>query len=163
MTVAKKTKPESYRKQRKVGLFSLLFIALCFVMPSAVAQSLIFSQYYFSPSNLNPALAGLEKDLFLGVNHRSQWRDLQVPYNASLFTFTCPFFAAKPKLYHAGGMAFSLSQETAGTNQLYRSVHGQLSVAYNLQLDYESRNILAFGLQGGLVRNTIDDSHLQWG
>lgn len=161
--MAKKTGPESYRQQSKAGIFSLLFIAFCFVMPSAVAQSLIFSQYYFSPSNLNPALAGLEKDLFFGVNHRSQWRDLQVPYNASLFTFTCPFFVAKPKLYHAGGMAFSVSKETAGTNQLFRSVHAQLSVAYNLRLDYESRNMLAFGLQGGLVRNTIDDSHLQWG
>jgi type IX secretion system PorP/SprF family membrane protein len=163
MTVAKNTRPEPFRKQGKAGFFSLLFIAFCFTMPSAVAQSLIFSQYYFSPSNLNPALVGLEKDLFFGVNHRSQWRDLRVPYNASLFTFTYPFYVAKPKLYHAGGIALSVSQETAGSNQLYRSVRGQLSAAYNLRLDYENRNILAFGLQGGLVRNSIDDSHLQWG
>lgn len=163
MIVAKNTGTEPFRKQSKAGFFSLLFIAFCLTIPSAIAQSIIFSQYYFSPSNLNPALAGLEKDLFFGINHRSQWRDLTIPYNASLFTFTCPFFTAKPKLYHAGGVALSLSQETAGSNQLYRSFRGQLSAAYNLRLDYKSRNILAFGLQGGLVRNSINDSHLQWG
>jgi type IX secretion system PorP/SprF family membrane protein len=164
MTVANKIVTGAVRKQSKAGFTGLLIMmSFCFAMPSAFAQSLIFSQYYFSPSNLNPALAGLEKDLFFGVNHRSQWRDLQVPYNASLFTFSSPFFVTKPKVYHAGGVAFSVSQETAGSNQLYHSVRGQLSAAYNLRLDYENRNILAFGLQGGLVRNTIDDNHLQWG
>lgn len=163
MTVAKNTGPQAFSKQKKAGFFSLLFIAFCIALPSATAQSLIFSQYYFAPANLNPALAGFEKDLFFGVNHRSQWRDLQVPYNASLFTVTCPFFVAKPKLYHTGGVALSVSRETAGINQLYRSFRGQLSVAYNLRLDYENRNILAFGLQGGFVDNSIDVHRLQWG
>lgn len=132
-------------------------------MSPAVAQSLVFSQYYFSPSNLNPALAGFKKDLFMGISYRSQWRDLQVPYNASLFSFNCPLFVEKPKLYHVGGLAFSVSQETAGSDQLYHSIRGHFSAAYNLRLDYQSRNVIAMGLQGGFVQNNIDNNHLQWG
>lgn len=154
---------QQIKQQSKLRFLCLLLFAICYAMPAAVAQSLIFSQYYFSPSNLNPALAGFEKDLFLGVNYRSQWRDLQVPYNASLFSFTYPFFMAKPKLYHVGGMAFSVSQETAGSAQLYHSVRGQLSAAYNLRLDYQNSNILTFGIQSGFVQNKIDKNNLQWG
>jgi type IX secretion system PorP/SprF family membrane protein len=123
----------------------------------------VFSQYYFSPSNLNPALAGLEKNLMVGANHRSQWRDLQVPYAASLLTFNYPFYIAKPNTFHAGGLAFSVSQETAGPNQLFRSLRGQFSGAYNLQLDNLNRNTLSFGLQGGFVRTSLDGGQLQWG
>ncbi len=126
------------------------------------SQSLILSQYYFSPSNLNPAYAGLEKDIFLGANYRSQWRNLQSPYNASVFSVSYPVYVVNPKPQHVGGVAFSVSKEAAGTSGIYSSLQGQLSAAYNLRLD-EYRNILVFGLQGSFVQNKIDTDKLQWG
>lgn len=142
---------------------TLLGLLCCLVMSPAAAQSLVFSQYYFSPASLNPALAGLEKDLFLGVNYRSQWRNLQLPHNASLFSLTYPLFMAKPKQYHAGGLAFSVSDESTGNPGLYRSVRAHLSAAYNLRLDYQSKNIIAMGIQGGFVQSKLDGNNLQWG
>ena len=136
---------------------------LSFGVSQSPAQSLVFSQYYFSPPNLNPSLASLEKDLFVGVNYRSQWRDLSVPYNATLFSVICPVFATKPALRHLGGFGLSLSKETAGVNSLYQSYRGHFSAAYNLPLDYQSSNILAMGIQGGFVQKRLNDMALQWG
>jgi hypothetical protein len=36
----------------------------------AHAQAPVFSQYYSSGLYLNPALSGLEKDIYLGMNYR---------------------------------------------------------------------------------------------
>ena len=127
------------------------------------AQSLVFSQYYFSPPNINPSLASLEKDFLVGVNFRSQWRDLTVPYNATLFTLICPVFATKPSLRHLGGFGLSLSKESAGANSLYQSYRGHFSAAYNLPLDYQGNNLLALGIQGGFVQKKLNDMALQWG
>lgn len=154
---------EQIRRKESVYLWCILLFSFCYFQPPAVAQSLVFSQYYFSPSNLNPALAGFREEIFVGASYRSQWRDLQVPYNASLFSFNFPLFVEKPKLYHVGGMGFSISQETAGSDQLYHAVRGHFSAAYNLRLDYQSRNVIAMGLQGGFVQNRIDNHQLQWG
>jgi type IX secretion system PorP/SprF family membrane protein len=134
-----------------------------FGISQSAAQSLVFSQYYFSPPNINPSLASLEKDLFLGVNYRSQWRDLTVPYNATLFSVICPVFATKPTLRHLGGFGLSLSKETAGINSLYQSLRGHFSAAYNLPLDYQSSNLLAMGIQGGFVQKSLNEMALQWG
>jgi len=144
---------------------SVFLCVLCWFMAfeQATAQPLVFSQYYFSPPNINPSLASLEKDLFLGVNHRSQWRDLTVPYNASMFSAICPLFATKPTLRHLGGFGIALSKETAGPGNLYQSLRGHFSAAYNLPLDYQNKNLLALGIQGGFVQKKLDEAGLQWG
>lgn len=140
-----------------------LYLFIMFLSLNANAQSLVFSQYYFSPPNINPSLASLEKDLFLGVNYRSQWRDLAIPYNTTLFSAIFPVFATKPTLQHLGGFALSLSKETAGMEISYESVRGHFSGAYNLYLDVQKKNLLAMGIQGGFVQKKLDALYLQWG
>lgn len=135
---------------------------LLLVCQGGFSQSVIFSQYYFSPSNLNPAYTGLEKDIFFGINYRSQWRNLQTPYNATLFSASYPLYVANPKPVHVGGMAFSVSRETAGVSDMYSSLQGQFSAAYNLRLDAH-KNMLVFGLQGSFVQNNMNTGSLQWG
>ena len=153
---------QKYKCVRKRCIFLCTSLVLLVVTPSA-AQSLVFSQYYFSPPNINPSLASLEKDLFLGVNHRSQWRDLTVPYNATLFSMICPVFTTKPSLRHLGGFGIAVSKESAGIGALYQSYRGHFSAAYNLPLDFESRNLLAMGIQGGFVQKRLNEMALQWG
>lgn len=137
---------------------SILFL-ICHV---STGQSLISSQYYFAPANINPAYAGLEKDLFFGLNHRSQWRNLQIPYNATTFSASYPFYVAKPKAVQVGGIACAVSQENAGVANMYSSLQGQFSAAYNLRLD-SHKNLLVLGLQGNIIQNSVNPESLQWG
>lgn len=151
-----------YTRVLKLCVFLCISLLLLGIRQTA-AQSLIFSQYYFSPPNINPSLASLEKDLFVGINYRSQWRDLTVPYNATLFSVICPVFATKPSLRHLGGVGIAVSKETAGVGTLYQSYRGHFSAAYNLPLDFEGSNLLAMGIQGGFVQKSINEMALQWG
>ena len=50
---------------------------------SAIAQGIHFSQYYNTPMLANPANTGLmaDRDYRLGVNYRTQWGAVPVPFN----------------------------------------------------------------------------------
>ncbi|MBA4058472.1 MAG: hypothetical protein C0490_27390, partial [Marivirga sp.] len=74
------------KRKRYITLFVLLIVS----MPSLHAQSPVFSQYYASSLYLNPALSGLEKDIYFGMNYRSQWSNLGLPFNTFQFSFIKP-------------------------------------------------------------------------
>ena len=48
---------------------------------TGMAQDIHFSQFYFSPLNLNPAATGIfDGDYRIAGNHRQQWRSVTTPY-----------------------------------------------------------------------------------
>ncbi len=128
-----------------------------------IGQSLIFSQYYASPLNINPAMAGTYRHTHMNVSYRSQWRDMNNPYQAQMFSLTHPIVLHQPVEQHIGNISFSAFSENAGFNQLYKSWGINVGTAYNVSLDYQQNYVLMFGLEGGVVQKSIDLSGLQWG
>ncbi len=141
----------------------IIFSSLMLLHLHICGQSLMFSQYYAAPLNINPALAGTYQHDYFSVNYRSQWRDLNQPYQVGLFTYTHPVFTEKPRRQHTGNVAFSAFSENAGSYRLYQSWGVQAAAAYNLSLDYQQNYMLIFGLQGGMVQRSVDLSGLRWG
>ena len=127
-----------------------------------MAQSAMFSQYYFSPINVNPALLGTSSHLKVGVQHRSQWRNLDNPHQASMLSVAKPVTLPKAT-QPTGGIGLSLINESVGANRFYRSFGINLGAAYNLALDRKRTQQLSFGLLGGFTQRRLNLGQLRWG
>ena len=130
---------------------------------ASMAQSAMFSQYYFSPMNVNPALLGTHPHLTAGLQHRTQWRNLANPHQASMLSVVKPVVAPGGGNHHVGGIGLSLVNESVGANRFYRSSGINLGAAYNLGLDRRRTQLLSFGLQGGFTQRRLNPGQLQWG
>lgn len=128
-------------------------------------QDAVFSQFFNTTLYLNPALAGIEDDFTVNMNHRTQWKSLAFPYTTSQVSLILPYYSSKHiKPYgHVGGLGVSVYNDLAGENNSFRTTGINASGAYNLPFDYNFVNQLSFGLQIGMINKTIDTSKLQWG
>lgn len=128
-------------------------------------QDAVFSQFFNSTLYLNPSLAGIEEDLTVNMNHRTQWKTLAFPYTTSQLSLIVPYYSSKhSKPYgHIGGLGISAYNDLAGENHSFRTTGFNATGAYNLPFDHHFVNQISFGLQVGMINKTIDTSQLQWG
>lgn len=60
----------------------LLLTIICFCMSfSCIGQDAVYSQFYMSPTLLNPAFAGNTNGPFVAVNYRNQWPSINNAYS----------------------------------------------------------------------------------
>ena len=113
--------------------------------------------------NVNPALLGAQTHTTVGVQHRSQWRNLTHPHQASSLSVAKPI--ADPGAPHRaiGGIGLMLVNETVGSSSLYRASGIRMGAAYNLRLDRRRTRLLSFGLQSGFTQRRLATEQLQWG
>ena len=151
-----------FKKLNLNRLFIISFILNC-ICNNVAAQDVIFSQYYASSLYLNPAFAGLQPDISLSTNYRIQWNNIS-PYKTGQVSLIYPFLNKnKPLHEHWGGAGLSLFQDNAGIGGGFKTLSGNLNLAYNLQLSKEKHQILSFGLQGGFIQQTLNPANFEWG
>lgn len=144
------------------------FVSICFalcVSQNAIAQDAVFSQFFNTTLYLNPALAGIEDDFTVNMNHRSQWKSLQFPYTTSQVSLIMPYYSSKfsKPFGHLGGAGLSVYNDISGENKSFKSTGANASAAYNLPFDHDFVNQITFGLQIGIINKRVDTSNLQWG
>jgi type IX secretion system PorP/SprF family membrane protein len=139
-------------------LFFLVLTAICTLPFTSYGQDPHFSQFYASPLNLNPALAGTAAGNYrVSVNYRDQWRGaLDNPLKT---------FGASGDLKHmmndrqnrpdilAGGFMFfsdQVSDFDLNTNQI------ALVGAYHKSLSQNYDNYIGIGVQFGLNQKSIN-------
>ena len=141
------------RKGTFTHFFALFFLWLCCNYTGMRAQDIHFSQFDYSPLNINPALTGVfQGDTRVMGNFRSQWYSVPVPY----LTFSG---ALDFKLYDqrfrntlfSGGVLFN--HDRVGDGELALSSLG-LSTSITQQLG--SRNFLTAGVQFTLAQRGFD-------
>lgn len=139
-------------------------MVLCFSR-KAEAQDAVFSQFFNTTLYLNPALAGIEDDFTVNMNHRSQWKSLQFPYTTSQVSLIMPYYSSKhaKPFGHWGGTGLSVYNDISGENKSFKTTGANASAAYNLPFDHNFVNQITFGLQIGLINKRVDTSNLQWG
>ena len=145
---------------KRVACIPLFVFSICFGRVSA--QSPVFSQYYASGTYLNPALAGLEKDIYLGLNYRTQWSNISLPFNTFQFTFIHPILKQGVHSKHLGGFGISFLNDVAGANQEFITRSVLISAAYNFHLNRYGNNIISLAGQAGYSQQRINYSQLQW-
>ena len=62
-------------------------LALLLIFNNYAGQEPVFSQFYFNPMYLNPALAGMDNNFRLFVNYKNQWSKVPTLFNTSSISF----------------------------------------------------------------------------
>lgn len=136
----------------------------CFHVVESSGQGMHFSQYYNAPMLLNPANTALtsDADYRLGVNYRSQWASVPVPFNT--FSGFADFQLLRNRnLTNWMGMGVAMFSDKAGDGQLALNRYEGF-LAYHVQTGNFS--MFSVGLSGGWVQRSVDFSKLtfdrQW-
>ncbi|HMJ67416.1 MAG TPA: PorP/SprF family type IX secretion system membrane protein [Cyclobacteriaceae bacterium] len=145
------------RKLKAISLFIFSLIAT-----AAFAQESVFSQFYSSALYLNPALAGVENETFLGVNYRSQWNNLSLPFNTFQASFIHPVFQGGLKKRHLGGVGASLLNDVAGPDNEFATQAFSLSAAWNIHLNEAGSHFISVAVQTGVGQQRISYDNLHW-
>ena len=143
-------------------LAGMLLFLLTFTLGTR-GQDANFSQYYAAPLYLNPALAGVDPRITIGLNYRSQLKNDLFPNQSSQFSFILPVMGKGNALSHKGGLGLSAYNEIAGQHSNFKVMGVNLAGAYNLYLRQDGRQKVTFAVQGGFVNKQIDFTNLTWG
>jgi type IX secretion system PorP/SprF family membrane protein len=146
----------------KYAVFMTLVFTALFVESKVYGQSAVFSQYYASALYLNPALAGLEKDTYLGMNYRWQWNNLSLPFTTFQFSFIQPITQPGAHKKHIGGIGLSFLNDVAGANKEFVTQGISVAGAYNYHLNRHGNNIIATAFQLGASQQRINYDGLRW-
>ena len=136
-----------------------LFISATVLMVSLVrAQDIHFSQFYMSPTVINPAMSGAMYDLTASAHFKDQWKAVGSPYRTFAAGVDMRLGRKRKKGFWAAGI--NVFNDKAGANKMGTS-QGNLTAAYHVTTGKFST--LGMGLQGGFAQRSINVSDLQWG
>ena len=135
-------------------IFGIMILAL-----STKAQDIHFSQYYAQPMLLNPALSGLNTcDYRVGAIFRAQWFSLTTGNTyrtTSAFADMAVFKPMKGTNFLGAGISF-YSDQAGDLN--YSTNQVDLSLAYHIILDKNTKQSFSIGLQGGFAHKSLDQT-----
>ena len=144
--------------QKLITILALNVFALGFVR----AQDPVFSQFYTSSLYLNPALAGLENDVVVGMNYRSQWAAVNLPFRTFQLSALHPIMQHGVRSKQLGGLGATLFSDEAGPNREVVSQGFSFASSYNFHLNRSGNHLIATGLQFGVLQRQINMDGLQW-
>ena len=131
-------------------------------MATVDAQDPVFSQFYTSSLYLNPALSGLENDVVLSMNYRSQWAGVNLPFRTFQFSAIHPFIQQGVRSKHLGGFGATLFSDEAGPNREIISQGFSVASSYNFHLNRNGNHLIATALQFGVIQKQVNLDALQW-
>lgn len=141
---------------------SIIIGLTLFVLQNIQCQSPVFSQFYTSGMYLNPALSGLEKNIVLGMNYRSQWAGINLPFKTFQFSAIHPILQHGARTKHLGGVGGSVFSDEAGPNREFLSHGFSVASSYNFHLSRTGNHLIATALQLGVNQRRINTNALQW-
>ncbi len=149
-------------------VFVLLFAAVA--IKPALSQDIHFSQYYYSPVTLNPALTAVNKNLQATFQYKQQWGTVKA-FSTGGATFEFKFNQQKwekrknltdsytKKEMKGLAIGFNFFSDKAGNGSI-RQTMVNLSLAYHILLTRVST--LSAGLVGGYTQLSINPEGLRW-
>jgi type IX secretion system PorP/SprF family membrane protein len=125
-----------------------LGIVLLFLSFGVYAQrDPLYAQYVTNPYILNPAYAGLNNNLSLGISYRNQWNGME----GSPQTINGNGHMAL--LYNKMGAGFMFVEDRIGNTSMTEAL-----ASFSYQVPLASGTHLSFGMQGGFVNYRTDNS-----
>ena len=125
--------------------FIFLFVA---AHNSSAQQDPLYNLYYYNQVMINPAYAGLYKDVTLNLISRKQW----VGIDGSPLT---NFFSLTSSVGNRFGVGAMVVDDRLGINH---TQEGQL--AFSFKVIEDGGKVLSFGVQGGLISYRYDYNKL---
>ncbi len=133
---------------------------------SANAQlDLHFSQFYQSPTNLNPALTGVMNcNIRLTANYRNQWSSV-TGFENSFNTYSASYDQRIPVgRFDYFGVGLTLVGDVAGTSEFTTNT-AKVSGSYSKRMGgyRDESHYLVVGVDAGISQRSIDFLALRWG
>ena len=133
---------------------------------SANAQlDLHFSQFYQSPTNLNPALTGVMNcNIRLTANYRNQWSSV-TGFERSFNTYSASYDQRIPVgRFDYFGVGLTLVGDVAGTSDFTTNT-AKVSGSYSKRMGgyRDESHYLVVGVDAGISQRSIDFLALRWG
>jgi type IX secretion system PorP/SprF family membrane protein len=123
------------------------FIALIFGMNGGVmAQDPIFSQFYFAPTQLNPAFVGNSRGPNFGLNYRNQWPSMPNAYTTYAVSYD-QFFES-----YNSGIGMILMSDNAGDGILTTN---KVALQYSYRGQLNQDLFLKGGIEFAFVQNNL--------
>lgn len=128
----------------------------------AIAQDIHFSQFYDNPILRNPALTGIfSGDYKAGVDYRSQWASITVPYQTVLASFETRIPLGKEDVKDYLSFGLAATYDHAGTID-FNTVQVYPAINYNKSMEDEHNTYFSAGFTGGYIQRSIDLSKAQF-
>jgi type IX secretion system PorP/SprF family membrane protein len=135
-------------------------IALIFMVSCAFSQDIHFSQFYESPVLLNPASAGAcVNDFRFTANYRNQWQNVISPFKTIGLAFDSKLHHLSENGFNHFGYGITIYTDKAGAS---RSATNQFNLAAVYHLYIDRKNIISFGVNGGMFQKSINTGGLKW-
>lgn len=142
-------------------MIKALHIAFLFsisMLFNAYGQDIHFSQYYNSPLNLNPSLAGqFDGDYRFVGNYRNQWSSVTVPYQTFSFSADAANFLNKKNV----GAGLIFNHDNTGDSR-FKTTIVNLVGNYKIPLTSDSNQYLGGGLALGFTNKNLSYSPLRF-
>ncbi len=113
------------------------------------SQDARFAQSYSNPLRLNPAIMGVNQDIKIGMNYRSQWAMADGGYKTSAFTAMYPFLTKNGKDKFDVGA--NIMNDKAGA---FKSLDIALALGYCKELSPNNNVCLSF--MAGYVQKSLN-------
>ncbi|MCP9235098.1 PorP/SprF family type IX secretion system membrane protein [Lewinella sp. JB7] len=143
-----------------------IYLVLVLLLASAVgqAQDPVYSQFFSSPTLLNPAFTGLFPGRYrIALNHRSQWPQLlSTPYSTSAFAADF-HYDLDPKRRDTDGFGAGVVFLNDRLPEVgYASNQAMISGAFHKTLDARGERTLSLGGQVGIIQRNVGYGELSF-
>jgi len=138
-------------------VYNTIFIYL-FVCFSLKAQDIHFSQFFATPILINPANAGLENDLDIGLIYRTQWKAIAKPFTS--YGISVSGIAGKRNKKGNLGLGLDCYYDKSG-DASFAILQSGFNMAYSVKLN--KYNFLSAGIKLNFNQRSINSSSFQWG
>lgn len=141
----------------KRHLLLLFVLVLSGISKTAYSQDIHFSQFYETAILRNPALTGIfSGDYKVGVNYRTQWSNISVPFQTILVSGETRF-AINKEVGDYISVGLVSTYDKAGSIS-FNSLQVYPAINYNKALEDARQSYLSVGFAGGYIQRSIDFS-----
>ena len=131
----------------------LLLILTMAVVGIAQAQDPLFSQFYTTPLQINPAFAGVTYAPRVTLNYRNQWGAISGGYK----TYAASYEQSIPTLNSGFGLMLLADDAMDGVYKTTR-----ISGVYGYGLQVNEDFFMKFGVEAGLINTSLDWDRLRF-
>jgi type IX secretion system PorP/SprF family membrane protein len=148
---------ETKHLSRSLAQVIAFFLILIGCSPSIYSQSVAMSQYWATPLDVNPALAGISYGPRASVNYRNQWPSLGSGFNGGFVTYMAGVDGYIQKAHSGIGVLYTGDYVAGGLLQ-----SNKITVSYALQIKLSRKVGMRIGLEGSFIQQHINWAGLQF-
>jgi type IX secretion system PorP/SprF family membrane protein len=143
-------------KLKKLILLTLLG---GFLQLTSYSQDLHFSQFLYSPHNLNPGMTGnFDGRYRVAFNHRQQWQSFINPFQTTSIGVDARDFLNLKNF----GLGLNFNYDQVGTTN-FKTIQFSIPVSYRIGITKDSVHSITLGAQAGLESQSLDGSQSTFG